>query len=70
MSNSAQRRGASRLGVIVMVTDIRPLPGDTWLAMCDCGLEQLVPDRDAAWDWLLEHDCQAIDLESPPLNFA
>lgn len=62
--NGRRYRAASRLGVMAVVTDIRPLPGGAWLAMCECGLEQLVPDRDAAWDWLLEHQCNVIDLEA------
>jgi hypothetical protein len=49
---------------MAVVTDIRPLPGGTWLAMCECGLDQVCADNDAAWDWLLEHECAAIDVEA------
>lgn len=44
-----------------MVTDIRPLPGDSWLAMCECGLFERVHDKDTAWTWLLEHECPVYD---------
>ena len=44
-----------------MVTDVRPLPGGTWLAMCDCGLDEVGPDKDTATDWLLVHECVPVE---------
>jgi hypothetical protein len=44
-------------GVVLVVTAIRPLPGRTWLGMCECGLESLCPDQESALVWLQDHEC-------------
>jgi hypothetical protein len=46
------------------VIDIIPDEQGRWLATCDCALWTVHDEIDAAWHWVLEHDC-APELSGP-----